>query len=618
MAFSRQELQAGFRIGESLIEPRQNRIVRRDVETRLEPRVMDVLVCLAERAGEVVSRETLNQQVWGNIVVTDQAVTNCISELRHHLGDDRAANRIIETIPKRGYRLVAPVRLAAAELPPDGSAPAANPARAGRRWYAGIGLLLLAAAIFAGTWWWRNSSVPGLTSVAVMRFENAAGDEDLDYLSLALSDETATLLTKSHGIAVRPFGYVDSANALASARERRVDHLVTGRFYVEDDEKLSLAVEAQHVGQERVIWRTRITVPAGDLLAMRGRIADGVRQGLLPALGARATMTAGSTPADDESYQLYLRAIALPQQPKLTEKAIEMLERAVALEPTFAPAWDELGVRYYASGTWFEGAVPARQKSLAAHRKALELDPEMISAARQIVNFRTEAGDLDGAYEDARRLLRHFGPGPETHFSLAYVYRYGGMLEESQRHCELALDRDPQDPRLRSCGYAYLYGGNLSRPMDFFKLDEGSYFVEWATVLYLMRRKDDVAALPIVLRAADEAIKRLMQPCLQGVRGTALDEIVIEYVKHWERSEDPETQYALAAPLAYCGRSQEALSFLERGVDTGYCSMPMLDLDPVWKELHADPEFQRIRTKANACHERFRRMVARHDASSNH
>ena len=126
-----------------------------------------------------------------------------------------------------------------------------------------------------------------------MRFENAAGDETLDYLSLALSDETATLLTKSQGLAVRPFGYVDGEDPLAAARERRVDHIVSGRYYLEDDKQLSLAIEAQHVLQERVIWRTRITVPAGDLLAMRGRIAEGVRQGLLPALGARAVADVG-------------------------------------------------------------------------------------------------------------------------------------------------------------------------------------------------------------------------------------------------------------------------------------------------------------------------------------
>ena len=121
-----------------------------------------------------------------------------------------------------------------------------------------------------------------------MRFENAAGDESLDYLGLALPDEIATLLTKSRDLAVRPFGYVAGEDPLAAARARHVDHIVSGRYYLEDNNQLSLAIEAQHVLQERVIWRTRITVPAGDLLAMRGRIAEGVQQGLLPALGARA------------------------------------------------------------------------------------------------------------------------------------------------------------------------------------------------------------------------------------------------------------------------------------------------------------------------------------------
>ncbi|HLA71687.1 MAG TPA: winged helix-turn-helix domain-containing protein [Steroidobacteraceae bacterium] len=605
MSLTPQELQSGFRIGEYLVEPRQNRIVRGGSEVRLEPRVMDVLVCLAAGAGEVVSRDTLNATVWRDVVVTDQAVTNCISELRDHLGDDRSTNRVIETIPKRGYRLVAPVKRSE---PPAPASPVVPPKRS-LRWPVGIVALVLMAV--AGVAWWRTrAATPTLTSVAVVKFTNAANDASLEYLALALPDEIATLLTQSRDLAVRPIAYVDAEDPIAAARGKHVEHIVTGRYYLEDDKQLSLAVEAQRVDQERVIWRTRVTVPAGDLLAMRGRIADAVEHGLLPALGARASSTPGMTPAHDEAYQLYLRAIALPQQPKLTEKAIEMLQRAVTLDPKYAPAWDELGLRYYASGTWFTGAEEARQKSLAAHRKALELDPELISAARQIVTYRAEGGDLQGALDDARRFFEHFGPGAETHFALAYVYRYGGLLEEAQRHCELALDHDPQDPRLRSCGYAYLYGGNLARVMDFFKLDEGSYFAEWATVLYQLRRKDDAAALAVVLKAADEPITRLMQPCLEGVRGTALDAVVADYVKHWERSDDPETQYALAAPLAYCGRPHEALQLLERGVDAGYCSFPALDLDPLWHDMGGDPEFQRIRTKAMACHERFRRAVA--------
>ncbi len=449
---------------------------------------MDVLVCLAERAGEVVSRETLNQQVWGAIVVTDQAVTNCISELRHHLGDDRAAHRVIETIPKRGYRLAAPVHLAHAEAPEVGSRPSAKPSLADKRWIVAGGLAVLGAAAIGLAWgWWKSESAPALSSVAVLRFENAADDEALEYLAMALPDEVATLLTKSLGLAVRPFGYVDAENPLAAARARRVDHIVSGRYYREDNDQLGLAIEAQHVLQERVIWRTRITAPAGDLLAMRRLIAERVEQGLLPAIGASAGPTSGFTPAHDEAYQLYLRSLALPKQPHPTERAIELLERAVALEPQFAAAWDALGIRYYDHGTYGAAGEPARQQSLAAHRKALELDPDLISAARQIVTHRAEAGDLEGAYREARRLLDHFGPRRRDAFHARLRLSVCGLLEESQRHCELALDRDPHDPRLRSCAYSYLYAGKLERVMHFLMLDEGSYFVQWGTVLYQLR-----------------------------------------------------------------------------------------------------------------------------------
>ena len=70
--------------------------------------------------------------------------------------------------------------------------------------------------------------------------------------------------------------------------------------------------------------------------------------------------------------------------------------------------------------------------------------------------------------------------------------------------------------------------------------------------------------------------------------------------------------------LSFCGRKRETLRLLERAVDGNYCSYPALDLDPIWAGLRGDPEFQRIRAKAMACHERFRRMVEANGGASNH
>jgi len=615
MAFTTQELQAGFLIGECRIEPRTNRIGRGETAAHVEPRVMDVLVCLAEHAGEVVSRETLNQRVWTNLVVTDQAVTNCISELRQHLGDDRANTRVIETIPKRGYRLAVPVRLATAEATKAeaAQAPGPLPARRPRLLAAAV---LLAGVLLGVAWWWSRASASTVSSVAVLQFENAAGDASLDYLGLALPDEIATMLTQSSGLAVRPLGYVDAAKPLASARDRHVDNIVTGRYYLEDNGQLSLAIEAQRVEEERVVWRTRISVPTGDLLAMRGRIAEGVREGLLPALGGRALPVSGSPPTDGEAYQLYLTSLAIPHQPNHSARAIEVLERAVSLEPTFAPAWNALGRRYYDSYNWWGGAEPARQRSIAAHRRALELDPGLVAAAQNIITHRAESGDLEGAYADARQFLDKSGPQMETYFTLAYVYRYGGLLEDAQRHCDLARALDPQNPRLRSCAYAYLYAGKLAPVMGYLLLDEGSYFVHWGTVLYNLRTNDRSAALRAVRQAMDDPSRRLLEPCLQGTGGAALDDAVTAFVQHWLGSGDPETPYGIAPMLVACDRPKEALRFVERAVDMGFCAWPALDLDPIWAKLHEDPDYQRIRVKAMACHDRFRRAVAAYDAKT--
>ena len=610
MASTGQELRSGFRLGDHLIQPGQNRIVRADGKARLEPRVMEVLVCLAEHAGEVVSRDTLYERVWGDVIVTDQAVTNCISELRHHLRDDRATPRFIETIPKRGYRLLAPVCTVAPE-PPQGGAAAVRHRTSRRRRRALAGGLLLVVVAFGVVWSLRQTDGPALTSVAVLPFDNVGGDETLDYLRLALPDEITTLLTHSRDLAVRPFDHRSIADPLAAARARRAGHIVRGHYYFEGSDRLTLAVEAQHVAQERLVWRARITVPAGDLLALRRQIAERVRLGLLPALGAARHQAPRSSPASDEAYRLYLHSLAIPKDPELTGRAIDLLERAVELDPEYAPAWETLGLRYYEHGTYSDGGQRARQQSLAAYRRALEIDPGLIVAARQAIVFRTEAGDLEAAYREARRLVEESGRSAEAHFALAFVYRFGGLLEASQHHCELALDRDPHDSRLRSCAYSYLYAGKLGRVQDFLALDEGSFFSRWGTVLFHLRRKDDAAALDAARQdSPDSPTRQFMEPCLLGERGAALDVPAAAFIRHWGQSSDPELAYALAPMLDYCGRRGEALRFLERAVDSNFCSYPALDEDPAWDATLRDDAFLRIRDKAIACHQRFREIVA--------
>lgn len=607
MTLTPDQLRRGFAIGDRLVEPARNRICSAEGETPVEPKVMAVLLCLAERAGEVVSRQTLYDAVWGKTIVSDQALTNCISELRQALGDDRAKPGYIETVPKRGYRLVALVRAANGTEPID------------RR---PLPLVLVAIAAVAAVamlgllgWWWLAGSGKvtgkGSTSIVVIPFENPGNETDLDYLRLALPDEITTLLTASRGLVVRPFEHAVADAPLAVGRARDAGHVVTGHYYLEAGERLTVAVEAQEVAGERILWRARITVPADDLLAMRAELAKRVHGGLLPALGA-AVNDVAPQPANREAYDLYLRSLALPRHPELTERAIGLLLRAVEQDPQFAPAWSALGMRWYEHVNYGEGGKAAWENSLAAYRKALALDPAAISAAVGIANHRAESGELEEAFHEAYRLVERFEEHAESHLSLALVYRFGGMLDASQQHCERAYALDAGNPRLRSCGYSFLYAGKLDRVQAFLDIDEGSYFSLWGTVLLNLRRGNDAVALTAARQVApDRHIRQFMEPCLEGRRGAELDDVGSDFVGFWSVQRDPELAYGLTPLLEYCGRREEALGFLERAVTSNFCAFPALDQDPIWADARGDARFAPLREHALACHRRFREVVER-------
>lgn len=127
-----------FRLGHWLVEPQHNQILFGSHRVRLDPRVMQVLVCLAEHAGEIVAHEQILEAVWEGIFVTDGVLTNAIWELRKALGDDPANPGFIQTVPKKGYRLMAPVGVAELSEP-----------RVRWRWILG-GTAALAALLCAG------------------------------------------------------------------------------------------------------------------------------------------------------------------------------------------------------------------------------------------------------------------------------------------------------------------------------------------------------------------------------------------------------------------------------------------------------------------------------------
>src|SRR5262249_40098626 len=153
-----------------------------------------------------------------------------------------------------------------------------------------------------------------------------------------------------------------------------------------------------------------------DLIGLKEQISQHLRQGLFPVLGAAAGAAADATqPKNQEAYDLYLRSTAIGRDPEPNKQAIPMLEKSVALDPSYAPAWEALARCYYMDGTYGQGGSPAIEKARAAFGRALEVDPQLVSAATWLAGLQVEGGDLGGALEKSAELVQRRPDSASAH-----------------------------------------------------------------------------------------------------------------------------------------------------------------------------------------------------------
>jgi len=471
-----------------------------------------------------------------------------------------------------------------------------------------VGLLAGVVALIA--WRFGGSGAAGAqVTVVVLPFGNASQDTALDYLTLAIPDEVTTTLSRAAGLSLRPFSSATryagpQVDLRAAGRELHATTIVTGQFFREGSD-LQLTLEAVDVERNEIVWRDGVTVAGDDLIALRRQVAERIRSGLMPKLvGAGESVAAGTQPASPEAYDLYLRSLAIPDDTQPGLRATQMLERAVELDPRYAPAWAELGQRYHAEAAYGTGGDPFYARAVDALRRALELDPSLPVAAARLVTIEVESGELARAYDEARALVERFPRHSDAHFSLSYVLRYAGLLDEAGRECDAGYALDPTNPGLRSCGITFYLLGDHERAEVFLALSDSDFSVEnrWTS---LMRQGRDEDARSLLARSTVTPPRTFARRCLGGESPTDLAALVPPLETAVAVLRDGEQQYWSGAFLARCGQPQAALRLLSVAVERNYCAYPLLETDPLLVSLRSEPDFERIRAAGRACRERF-------------
>jgi serine/threonine protein kinase/tetratricopeptide (TPR) repeat protein len=478
----------------------------------------------------------------------------------------------------------------------------------------GVSAVLLMVLVAVGAWWFKMRQMTGAgapkNTIAVLPLQNRNGDISVEFLRTALADEIANTLTYSRTLDVRPSATTqkfvgNDVDPQQAGRELRVANILTGHFLKQGDH-LMITIEAIQVEGNKLLWQTNVTAPAQDLIAMENQLSAKIRQELLPALGmGGGYLDTGTRPKNAEAYDLYLHSLALPHDAGPNKDAIAVLEHVVEVDPTYAPAWEQLGVRCYYDADYSDGGEPMFQRSNKACERAVELDPNRVTAARQLIANRVERGELGKAYQAAQALVKRRPESGEAHFAMAYVYRYAGMLQQSANECNTALALDPGNYIFRSCAWAFMELGKTERAADFVRLDAGSEWAAYVTPSILLREGK--------IQEAREAVKRmptspryhrdLLEACLQLRPAADLDRMAQEAETSSPTELDAETWYYQGALFAYAGKKQAALHLLESAVEQNYCAHDNLLNDPLLAKLRTDTAFDKVLTAAGRCQE---------------
>jgi DNA-binding winged helix-turn-helix (wHTH) protein/TolB-like protein len=618
------------RFGNFDADLRAGELRKAGVRVKLHDQPFQVLAMLLDRPGELVTRDEIRKRLWEDdtIVDFDHGLNNAVARLREALGDSADTPRFIETLPRKGYRFVAPASLLESKPGQEATAvalpkgPKSRPKVFAQQWralvtgaVAALGITIAVAVVMSH----RKEQLQFTRSqaVAVLPFQNTSATKDFDFLRFGLADDLATRLSYFPELSIRPSAtsnrYAGSdVDLQKAAREMGVGAIITGHFSVAEDD-LEVTLEAVDAANNRVIWRDSWRGSARDLTGIQRQINARVQRELIAALGVNGRSSVPSNLSHDaEAYELYLRALSEGDPTNSgssfsssNKDAIRLLQRAVALDPGYSSAWAALGHRYYYDIGFEENGEAPRSHAKAALHRALALDPSRIDAATDLINIESEDGELNQAYDDITRLLRQRPDNGAVHLVYSYVLWYAGLLDESANECEKTRALDAGTTDLAACSSVFMGLGRYDRARDYLQLLSGSEFAEGGEAEILLREGKQAEAIQHLRSLPAVYGGPLLEPCLQGHPSRPGDRAAQKVRSVLMADNDPFPKYGLAAWDSLCGQAEFAFRELRRAIEQDYCAYPQMETDPLLAKVRAMPEFAEVRSLGIACQQQF-------------
>ena len=622
------ETPRGFRFGIFEADLRTGEVRKSGRKVRLQEQPFQVLAMLLERAGEVVTREEVQKKLWAEDTFVDfeHGLNIAINKIREALGDSAESPRFVETLPKRGYRFVAPVEALDVQKPevipsavmPEGSAKA-ELARPGRSiWHYAIaslgGVAVVAGLLvafnagglrdrFLGT-----SSLPQIRSIAVLPLENLSGDPEQEYLADGMTDalitqlgQTSTLRVTSRTSIIRFKGAKKPLPEIA--RDLNVDAIVEGGV-LRSGERVRITAQLIYAPTDQHLWAETYEEDFRNIIQVQNQVAQAVAREIRINLASREQARRGEGRAPNpQAYEAYLKALYYSGRPPERAKAMEYFNQAIQLDPNYGAPYAALAGSYATPA--FYDTIPPKEgysKMREAASNALSRDDTLAEAHGYLALVKLHYDwDWAGAEQEFRRALElnpnHAGVRHDyAHFLMA-MNRGTESLAQSER----AVDLDPFSLGLMAClGWHRLFGRQYDQSIEqsLRTLQVNPNFL-WAQI--------NLAWAYEQTSMFDEAIAQFQTAAkLPGTASTlAMASLGHSYAVARRRGEAQAvlaqlteraaksyvSPYQIAAIYAGLGETDQAFAWLEKAYTERSSWLVHITWDPRLATLHADPRF---------------------------
>ena len=584
-------------------------------KVRLQEQPFRILALLLERPGELVTREELRQKVWPADVFVDfdQGLNNAVKKLRLALGDDAESPRFIETVARRGYRFLAPVEEAGRE--PTATPPArrrARPLRLALTLIVLVPLLALAGYALRHRFAPPSEAFTGRIRLVVLPFDNLSGDPEQQYLSDGMSEEMTAQLGLLHPERLDVIARASAARYRSTAKRPReigqeldVDYILDGSVR-RSAGRVRVTAALVRTKDEVQLWTATYDREVKDLLRLQTEVARNIAQQIPVELSApqRARLERASA-VNPEAYEAYLKGLHFWNRitPDAERKALEQFQRAIELDPGYAPAYAGLASTLNILANI--DVLPPREawpRAKDAAKKALALD-EGLAAAHIPLGWAALLYDLDFAAAE-REFTRAIALNPSSaagHMGYGDYLLASGRLDSGLAAIRRARDLDPLSGVINAevCLALYYrrdYDAAIAQCNRTLEIEPQFPPALWFLGhIYWAKGMDDEALEQFLAGAATFGEDPRV---LATVREAAKASGWRKAFRRWAECSSKEGQFSavsavnVAATYVQLGDNDRALQYLDKAREAREYRLAFLNVEPNLDGLRPDPRFQ--------------------------